>query len=121
MTNSPVPKEQFEQDRARLNELLGRAYADGRLDLVDYHELQDQLFSADDRAELARVSGRLPVQYRFGDPAGAVNDVALAPGQVNDPSAGPGGTSVARASLGLGLGIGAAVLAVVVLLLMILL
>lgn len=121
MTNSPVPRGQLESDRSRLNDLLGRAYAGGQLDLADYHALQDELFSAGTRAELARVGERLPAQYRFGDPAGAANGVDLAPGQINEPAARPGSASLARVSLGVALGLCAAVLAVVVLLLTVLL
>lgn len=115
MTNMPVPGEQFEHDRSRLNDLLGAAYTGGHLDLVDYRELQDELFAADSRAELARIGERLPAQYRFGDPAGASNDVALAPGQVNDPAIRPGGAPAAGVSLWFGIGAGAAVVALVVL------
>lgn len=121
MTNMPVPGEQFERDRSRLNDLLGAAYTSGELDLADYRELQDELFTAGSRAELARIGERLPAQYRFSDPAGASNDVTLAPGQVNDPSIRPGSTPAARASSWFGIGAAVVLVAVVVLLLLALL
>jgi hypothetical protein len=121
MTNMPVPQEQFERDRARLNDLLGTAYTQGQLDLADYRELQDELFSAGSRTELARIGERLPAQYRYGEPAGASNDVSLAPGQVNDPSIRPDGTPAVRASLWFGIGAGVALMVIVVLLVLVLL
>lgn len=121
MTTSPMPQEPLETDRARLNELLGRAYEDGQLDLVDYRGLQDELYGASTRGDLARVSGRLPARYRFGDPAGAVNETALEPGQVNDPARPEDRSRAVPAPLLLGIGIGAAVLLLTVLVLVLVL
>jgi hypothetical protein len=74
-----------EADRDELTGRLNQAYTAGDLDFDHYRELMDGVYRASHRGELVPVAQELPDRYRGTAPQGATTDVALPPGEVNEP------------------------------------